>query len=758
MVRVSMFPVVLCGGLLVGCGDSGVGEIKVGGVEDSGGVFEDEDGDGFGVDDGDCDDQDGTIGPGAEDVVGDGIDQNCDGLDGVDDDRDGVASVESGGGDCDDGDSSTYPGADETCDGTDDDCDGVVDEDDAIDAVIWYRDSDSDGSGDSASFEIDCDAPEGFVRNGTDCDDNDPSRESLDGDGDGFSTCEGDCDDSDAALVPVDSDGDGYSSCEGDCADSDPELNPADEDGDGFSSCDGDCDDADAGLNLSDRDGDGYSTCDEDCDDSNDSINSDATDGLFEDRNCDARIDVSVDAFSQKIVGDAEYQSAGYSAQAAGDVDGDGLVDFVIGAPGDKDGGNASGAAYLLMGATLGSSSVSSLADADYKFVGENTDDGAGFRVVGGGDIDGDGLDDILFSAYGEDTGAQNAGAVYVVLAKDLGTETTLDLRYVTRKILGEDTNNYAGWALSFAGDVDGDGLDDVLIGAPYNGEGGLTAGAAYIVLGRSLAEDAELRLEDADYRLIGERVGDFAGYSVDSLGDVDGDGLDDVIIGAPYEDENGNESGASYVVLGASMGIDATIDLSNADYKIMGEGANETSGFSVSGAGDVDGDGLDDVLIGASYNSDGASYGGAVYVVLGGSLGQDYEISLADSDYKLVGVVNQEYAGSNVESIGDVDGDGLDDFLVSAPSNIYAKVAGTVYLVLAGSLPGSSTLSLANADGTWTGTPPVNNGYGTGFGSGLAAAGDLDGDGLGDVLIGAPGDSDGGLGAGAVLIGLSSD
>ena len=162
--------------------------------------------------------------------------------------------------------------------------------------------------------------------------------------------------------------------------------------------------------------------------------------------------------------------------------------------------------------------------------------------------------------------------------------------------------------------------------------------------------------------------------------------------------------------------------------------------------------------LIGAIYNNDGASYGGAAYVVLGASLGQDVELALADADYKLVGSVSRELAGTVVEGIGDVDGDGREDLLIGAPSSGYDKVPGTVYLVLGDSLPVSGLMSLADADGTWSGEAPVNNEYGTGFGYSLSPAGDLDGDGIGDVLIGIPGDDDGGSNAGAVLIGLSGD
>ena len=252
--------------------------------------------------------------------------------------------------------------------------------------------------------------------------------------------------------------------------------------------------------------------------------------------------------------------------------------------------------------------------------------------------------------------------------------------------------------------------------------------------------------------------MGDFAGYSVDYLGDVDGDGLDDLIIGAIGEDELGENSGASYIVLGASLGLEDTLDLSNADYKLMGEDADEYSGTSVSGAGDVDGDGLDDIVIGAPQDNDVVSSGGAAYVVLGASLGQAYEIDLADADYKLEGAVGSEYAGTAVQGLGDVDGDGLDDIWIGAPGGLYDKVAGKAYLVFGSSLSLVGTMSLDDADAIWTGETPTNNQYGTSFGYSAVPAGDLDGDGLGDVLVGARADNDGGQYAGAVYIGLTGE
>jgi hypothetical protein len=154
---------------------------------------------------------------------------------------------------------------------------------------------------------------------------------------------------------------------------------------------------------------------------------------------------------------------------------------------------------------------------------------------------------------------------------------------------------------------VDGDGLDDILVGASYNDDGGDRAGKAYLILGASLGGSSEIDLALADHSFVGENSYDDAGISVASAGDLDGDGLDDILVGAH---RNG---GKAYLILGASLGGSSEIDLSLADYRFLGEDTYDYAGVSVSSAGDVNGDGLDDILVGAFGGS------GKAYLILGG-------------------------------------------------------------------------------------------------------------------------------------------
>ncbi|MCK6519752.1 integrin alpha, partial [Myxococcota bacterium] len=155
-----------------------------------------------------------------------------------------------------------------------------------------------------------------------------------------------------------------------------------------------------------------------------------------------------------------------------------------------------------------------------------------------------DGYGDLLIGAYYDDTGGDRAGATYLVLGPVSGTASLA----TAAKLYGEEPSDFAGRSGSGAGDVNGDGYDDLLIGALYEDTGGDAAGAAYLVLGPATGVGD---LAGAEAKLIGESVGDIAGRSVAGAGDVNGDGYDDLLIGAQWSDVGGEDSGAAYLVLG---------------------------------------------------------------------------------------------------------------------------------------------------------------------------------------------------------------
>ena len=185
----------------------------------------------------------------------------------------------------------------------------------------------------------------------------------------------------------------------------------------------------------------------------------------------------------------------------------------------------------------------------------------------------------------------------------------------------GEAGNEQVGWWMASAGDLDGDGLADVTMGVHTNDDGASNAGKAYLVLGAGPGSGGVFNLGDADDHFIGENCDGDAGESLSSAGDIDGDGLLDVVIGAPGNDDGGDAAGKVYVMLGGNLGSTAGLPLSGADDKLIGGASLMSTGSVLASASDLDGDGdgRSDVLVGAHANNDYANRAGKAYLLLSG-------------------------------------------------------------------------------------------------------------------------------------------
>ena len=474
--------------------------------------------------------------------------------------------------------------------------------------------------------------------------------------------------------------------------------------------------------------------------------------------------------------------ASGYSVSSAGDVNGDGYDDLIIGAYGADPNGVDSGETYVVYGGesapvTNGeesapdTNSVLALSDLNgtngFVLSGIDAADASGVSVSSAGDVNGDGYDDLIIGAFGAGTNGNGSGETHVVYggASAPGANGVLALSALDGTdgftLTGIDPDDVSGTSVSSAGDVNGDGYDDLIIGARRADPNGDRSGETYVVYGGASAPgtDGVLDLSALDgtngFTLNGIDQGDVSGYSVSSAGDVNGDGYDDLIIGARGADPNGARSGETYVVYGGTSapGANGVLDLSALDgtngFVLTGTDPDDRSGRSVSSAGDVNGDGYDDLIIGAHRADPNGANSGETYVVYGGASapGTDGVLALSALDgtngFTLTGIDPDDESGRSVSSAGDVNGDGYDDLIIGArfadPDG--ESDAGETYVVYGGaSAPGTDgVLALSTLDGT-NGFTLTGIGMGDRSGVSVSSAGDVNGDGFDDLIIGAPG------------------
>ena len=385
----------------------------------------------------------------------------------------------------------------------------------------------------------------------------------------------------------------------------------------------------------------------------------------------------------------------GYSVSGAGDVNNDGYDDLIVGADWNDAGGSNAGRAYVYSGQT---------GALLWTFTGAAAGDYFGHSVSGAGDVNNDGYDDLIVGAHWNDAGGTDAGRAYVYSGQTGALLWTFT---------GEAAGDRFGVSVSGAGDVNNDGYEDLMVGAYTNDAGGIWAGRAYVYSGQTGA---------LLWTFTGEAAADNFGNSVSGAGDVNSDGYDDLIVGAWLNDAGGASAGRAYVYSGQTGVLLWTF---------TSEAAGDSFGVSVSGAGDVNNDGYDDLIVGAYGNDAGGDDAGRAYVYSGqnGALLRTF-----------TGAAAGDHFGVSVSGAGDVNNDGYADLIVGAQYNSAGGTnAGRAYVY-----SGRSGTLLC----TFTGEAAYDC-----FGLSVSGAGDVNNDGYDDLIVGAYLNDAGGADAGRAYV-----
>lgn len=392
-------------------------------------------------------------------------------------------------------------------------------------------------------------------------------------------------------------------------------------------------------------------------------------------------------------IGPTPGQRLGTSVAWVGDSDRDDKDDFTIGSPNYSTPGSQDAGAYVVYSGATGL-----LIWGASGIAGDRT----GQSVAGAGDVNRDGFPDVVVGAPGSNLGgAYQGGAVFVQSRVESAAGSSIP---VLMNIRGTEAGAQLGWSVSGAGDVNGDGRDDIIAGTPFSSPGGVSqAGSAFVYAHAPGTTTGAVLL----YRIDGAAAGDELGFSVAGGRDIDHDGFADLIVGAPLASPAGlPAAGKVYVYSGATGQV---------LYALDGPAQAGQMGSSVAGGADLDGDGFEDIVAGAPF-----AYGtGAVFVFSGADGGLILEMRGEETDGRF---------GTSVSVGGDIDGDGVRDLFVGDPHGdpvMQTNDAGSAF-----AFSGRTGALLFRINGSNPGDA---------LGTSVAGGGDLNGDGRSETLTGAP-------------------
>jgi len=453
----------------------------------------------------------------------------------------------------------------------------------------------------------------------------------------------------------------------------------------------------------------------------------------------------------------------GISVANIGDLNGDGVSDIAVGATGDDNGGSGRGAIHIMFMNPDGSvDSTVEINDGTVNGPVLSDLDLFGASVANIGDLNGDGVSDIAVGAHRDDNGGSTRGALHIINLNAIVTngngsvDSTVEINDGT--VNGPVLSNFDQFGTSVAniGDLNGDGVSDIAVGAIFDDNGGTNRGALHIMfMNPNGSVDSTVEINDGTVNGPVLSDSDFFGASVANIGDLNGDGVSDIAVGAHRDDNGGSNRGAIHIMfMNPNGSVDSTVEINDGTVNGPVLSNVDEFGTSVANIGDLNGDGVSDIAVGAIGDDNGGNNRGAIHIMFMNPNGSvDSTVEINDGIVNGPVLSDGDQFGASVANIGDLNGDGVSDIAVGASLDDFKGGInrGAIHIMFMNPDGSGSVLSTVEIDSS-TANGPVLSDF-DGFGTSVANIGDLNGDGVSDIAVGAIGDDDGGDARGALHI-----